>query len=133
MIACMVGFVLQLSLVVSGFIPTEKRLVSEIPLVSIKDRNGFEGSFYILGGSIGDTSYYQYYYMTQGGGYKRGKINADYSDVTIIETDDGKPTIKIYKTSLEKSYECWFIPLDNPKAYVFTIPKGSIKKESKLE
>lgn len=106
----------------------------EYPLVSLKEKSGIKGQFFLGSGSIEGVEYYFWYRRNKDGSVEGGKSNV--SGAKIYE-QDATPTMVEYKTDYKNKYVkyyIWFIGLDKRSKEAdgewcptFTIPKNSIQ------
>ena len=102
-----------------------------IPIVSLKQNNRVEGSFFLGIGSIEGIAYYLYFRNLGDSRYKRGRIKA--SKTIIQEGFQESPTISWTRVRGKVN---WFIHreyIDRQEDYVLHVPKGTIIKQFKLE
>jgi len=82
---------LILSLIILTFLPYELRNV-EVPIVSLMDKSGINGSFILGFGNIGNTEYYTYYKKVGQNSYQKEKTST-YNTI-IVETNEEIPKFK---------------------------------------
>jgi hypothetical protein len=97
-------------------------------LTSMNDQNQTEGRLFLGSGVIEGVMYYTYYYKTQSGSYRFGKINS--YNVDIIELDQVVPHIQYYKEEfVDKDWNKWIAPMVyNIEPDIF-VPKNSIQRK----
>lgn len=107
-----------------------------IPIVSLKDKSGIEGSFVLGSGTIKDKDYYIYYSKTQDGGYKRNKVLAE--NVTIYQTNNEAPNLRLTETTPLKNEttKFWIGETEifkDQSDIKFIVPENTIIEQFKLE
>jgi hypothetical protein len=102
------------------------------PLVSLKERDGLQGSFFLGSGTIQDQQYYFWYARDTDGAIYGGKTVRD-TDVRIYEMDGAAYMVTFHEEykSLWVAQHWWLFMFDlREKRYApqFYIPKGSIQE-----
>ncbi|MBI2046515.1 MAG: hypothetical protein HYT28_03825 [Parcubacteria group bacterium] len=98
-------------------------------LISLRNSDGVSGDLFLGTGSIGATQYY-FFYQKDGKGYRQGKVAINDNAVVFEEKrQDGE--LKTYTYQFVDPSLRWIaIDLQNKKKYEFTVPEGSLHKES---
>lgn len=150
-IESMISFLIALALVfgsifalisINKHIDTYEALEETEQIVSIKDNSqvsATSGLFYV---SMSTDGVYTYYYKTNDGGYKQGKVNAD--NTIIYEEDNCKsPSIQRYCKYTQNNWsETWTKILlfsskqdkyvSDSDRYEVHVPKGTVVQEFNL-
>jgi len=120
------GFIL--SFLVSVIAPTEEKLISTTPIISLKEVLVEKGSWFLGTGISKATPYYEYQ-TKEKSGYKLDRIDAVNNDVTVIETKTEQLVIKVYKTFITEDYRYWvFLFGGGDTRCELYVPEGTIKK-----
>ena len=101
-------------------------------LEALKDNGSISGSFFLGSGQIDGEMKYIYYYE-EDGYYKMGDIDNDKAKIKYV---DGDPYIEEYKLKAKEGAFINYFAFDNlPEytEYIIYIPKGSIKRDYKLD
>lgn len=116
----------------------DSKKTNDIEILSLADNSENSGKvskFYL---SVEPNDVYSYYYQTESGAYKRGKVKADSSN--IYEEDNCIPHIveyTYYEKSKANSIIYGFLTFSsaekNWKTYEIHIPKGTICKKYNLD
>lgn len=117
-----------------GSIPKRKAvLFKKYDLITLRERGGISGSFFLGTGMINNTEYYFWYRRDEDGSIRGGKTERS-EDVQIFDTDN-KPQMIEWKCEYESKYVIyymWLIGVDktgeDDYQPQFFIPKGSIKE-----
>lgn len=102
-----------------------------ISIVSLKQNDRTEGSFFLGSGSIEGVEYYLYFRNLGDSRYKRGKVKA--SETIIEEGFQENPKLSWTRVRGKTN---WFIRVehvDRQEDYTLHVPKGTIIKQFKLE
>ncbi len=124
LLGCMLG--VMLAVFIGLFLPKKPVLNRAVPIYSIEDTFGADGTFYLGFGNVKNTSYY-YYYRQNGEGVSMDKIEAA-DDVIIIEQDSvQQPRIEFFENDfVNKKCLLWGIPSGHPGTKII-VPKNSVK------
>lgn len=105
----------------------------KVEIVALKNRVAVGGSFFLGSGQINSLPYYFFYYKTDDGGVKMGKLLAE--DVTIYE--EKRSGGYLAKVDKKQTYEIkgwmkWLVPSilrteSLFQRYAIHIPEGSVK------
>lgn len=128
------GFIIGglISIPLDSFLPRQWVKVGEVKLVSVRDQDGFQGSFFLGSGNIESVPYYFYYKELNNGGFQPSRVRAN-NQVTIYEEDRKNGKLEYYEYILKNQSLNWLV-FDKSKGlvYDFRIPKGSIKRSFSL-
>lgn len=113
-------------------IETKEIKVSEHELISIKDNNSINGSFFLGSGNINGDLIYCYYYKLSETNIKMNSVYVVYCE--IVYSKD-KPKIEKYETiktdSFKNKFSLGFI--NRNIRYIIYIPEGTIKNNFNLD
>jgi Na+-transporting methylmalonyl-CoA/oxaloacetate decarboxylase gamma subunit len=108
--------------------PVETRH-TEVELYSVYSNSMVSGRFYLFGNTIEGNQVYEYFYMTEDGGFIRDYIVA--KDIIIYQNNDESPRIERITTT--KTKKILFLTSTYEKnRYVIYIPEGSIQNSFNL-
>lgn len=97
-------------------------------LVAIRDKDGFQGRFFLGSGVIKGDQYYFYYARLADGGFKPGKVYAG-DGCRVYEQNRKDAMLVTYSWELNKSW-AWLVGLPTATggySYDFYVPKGTIR------
>lgn len=100
-------------------------MVSDKKIIALKDNQGINGSFYIMGGYVDEDLYYYYAVETELG-YKTEKIKAD--NVYIKYTDSEAHIEEYTGDFANKNLYLWGVPIYDNR-YIVYCPEGTITNE----
>lgn len=118
---------LIVALIIGFFCPAEYIQSDTYRIVSLSDKAGVSGDFF-LGCGVIDSKLYYFFYREDGQGYRLGKIEA--SKTTIVEKDRDIGVIYLYEDIPIGIYK--YLALCSGQKYVIEVPKGSIIRSFKL-
>lgn len=116
----------------------EKKVISEIDLVSMQDSSTVSGSahgnLFYISASVKEDDIFSFYYRLPNGGYKRDSIPASAS--VIFEQDNIKEakivqTTKFVRNKMNGTLQnilFFGVPNSNTTTYEIIVPKGSVKE-----
>jgi len=135
LLSCLISLVpVGIALLIGSIPKTKGVTLKEYDLMSLFEKDGISGRFFLGIGSIDGIEYYFWYRRNKDNSISGGKTERS-EDVQIYETDK-KPKMITYQTDYKNKYVkyfIWLIGVDkrgstncwNPD---FCIPKGSIKE-----
>lgn len=100
-------------------------------LVSLRNADGVNGTFFLGTGSIGTDQYY-FYYKEVEGGYQPGKVLVA-NNVTVHEENRQDALMQRYVWQFTSSTYEWFGFTWPHEKYDFYIPQGTLKKNFVLQ
>jgi hypothetical protein len=102
--------------------------ISRSKLVSIRDKDGISGTFFLGTGQIGSDQYYFYYEQRQDGGFRPGKVKSN-DGVRVYEEARQDAELVTFTWELNKSWAKWVALPINRGGYVydFHVPQGTIR------
>ena len=112
--------------------PQHMVLTETVPLVTLRNADGVAGSFFLGTGSVESVPYYFYYKPSGDGGYKQDRLQSS-ANVTVYEEDRTDGALEVYERKfVDPSDERWGADGGHAE-YKFRIPRGSLKKQFRLE
>lgn len=99
---------------------TEYQFERQIDLVTLKDTSGVEGRFFLGTGRTASKFYYSYYYETNSGGVRFGRIDAD--DTVVYEENRDDAIIRVYGKDNVRAFGIEFAD----DKYEISVPRGTI-------
>lgn len=97
-------------------------------LVTLRDKDGVKGSFFLGSGTIETQPYFFYYKKNPDGSFQPGKVSAS-SDVRIYEEDRQDASMVEWNWELNKPWAYLIAFPHNTGGYAldFHVPKGTIR------
>ena len=150
-IICLVVGVVVMGLSTFGIIKVLDKIdyyeekTETVKIVSLQDNSQVEGNggggFLHVYITIGTSGMYTYYYQLDDGGYKQGRIDADY---TIIYEEDNceMPRVETYTTFNQNNWSKFWTKVlvfsnkdgkEKSKRYEIHVPKGTVVQEFNLD
>jgi hypothetical protein len=102
---------------------------SEHVLVALRDKDGVQGTFFLGTGSIKGDTYYFYYYQLSDGGLQADKIYAG-DGVRVYEEARQDAKLVTFRWELNEPW-AWVISIpvrDGGYSYEFYVPTGTIRR-----
>lgn len=131
------GFVLALIVGACVYAETEEKVVGNVPLVSLADGSGVQGSFSFLGsGSIEDRPVFTWYQKSSDNAYVRKYADADESVIHYLSSKAHPRLIVRQEADVTQgSFKLWGMNISNEgaKKYHFYVPRGSIVQRYDLD
>lgn len=132
--ACLMAFVFSivgmaasflLLLILSGVFPSEERLYKEQEISALKDTTRIQGQAYLFTSTVNETEYYHYITTTPRG---INKAKAEIKNSYIIEDNNVKPTVKIYRNEYTWALAEWIYGKQawGSNVYEFYVPEGTV-------
>jgi hypothetical protein len=123
-----------IGLIISSILPVKTEIVkTTYNIVALKDKDGFEGSFYLGSGNIEGKMKYVFYYENNGA-YSIKQIDCDNAKIKYSE---GNTKVELFtkervKTAIINYFSMPFIE-DKEKEYIIYVPNGTIKQDYELD
>lgn len=123
LMAGLISFVLLL--ILSSVLPSEEKLYREQEISALKDTTRLQGQAYLFTSIVNDTDYYHYISSTPRG---INKEKAEIKNSYIIENNDIKPMVKIYRNEYKWSLAKWVYGKEawGARIYEFYVPEGTV-------
>jgi len=118
-------------LILGKFTPSHYEKVSSVRLVSIRDRNGMSGAFFLGTGRIESEEYCFFYKEKSNGSFSPDKIILDDS-VSIFEEERKDAVIDCFQEKFNTKALHWFLFKLPIKRYEIHVPNGTIKRGFEL-
>lgn len=107
----------------------EYNMTSDTKIIALKDNQNISGSFYIMGGYVGEDLYYYYTTETEFG-YKTEKIKADH---VCIKYTDSEPHIERYSAEFANDGTYLLGTCMINDRYIIYCPEGTITNEFNID
>jgi len=118
--------------IVGSRYPQHMVLTGAVPLVTLRNADGVAGSFFLGTGSVESVPYYFYYTPSGDGGYIQDRLRSS-AGITVYEEDRTDGALEVYERKfVDPSNARWGMDGGNVE-YKFRIPRGSLKKQFRLE
>lgn len=107
---------------------THPEVVNNYTLVSIRDKDGVTGQFFLGSGMIQSEQYYFYYFKNADGSVTPGRVRAG-QGVRVYEEDRTTAELVEFHWELNKSW-AWTVAFpvhDDGWSWKFYVPKGTVR------
>ena len=118
------------ALLIGLFIPSYAKLESSVPLATLQDNRGIQGSFFLGTGSIDSEPVYFYIKALPNGGFQQDSIPAEH---VVVFQDDTQPRLITYQTWAKTEWLMWLgLPGGSYESEIH-VPPGSITSAYKVD